>query len=259
MDRFEFGENWRNYSEQFQAEDYFRAKDSLKELVPDIKDKTFLDVGCGSGLFSTAASALGAKSVYGFDYDPKSVATSKAVLEKASSWDNDIKKNIVSFEQGSILDENIKSLGKHDIVYSWGVLHHTGDMYKAFDMVSSLVNKNGLLVIAIYNKFFTSPLWKAVKYTYVKSPSIIKKFIIGLALIRYAVVSLILTGKLPFHRVRGMRFYTDVVDWIGGYPYEYASVKEVTNFFEKKGFKLKTLIKARGGTGCNQFVFNKIG
>jgi len=256
MERFAFGENWRKFSEQLQAQDYFAAKKSLEELIPNLRNKTFLDVGCGSGLFSVAASALGAGKVMGFDVDEESVSTSKEVLEKVSQWDPDVKKGAVEFKVASILNENI-GRQRYDIVYSWGVLHHTGDMYKAFDAIKNLVEDRGVLVLTIYNRHFTSPIWKAVKYTYVKSPGFVKKVLIFLTALYYAVIALITSGKVPFRGARGMNFYTDVVDWVGGYPYEYASVSEVADFFEKNGFKLKTVIKTKGTTGCNQFVFDR--
>jgi 2-polyprenyl-6-hydroxyphenyl methylase/3-demethylubiquinone-9 3-methyltransferase len=103
MERFAFGENWRKFSEQLQAQDYFAAKKSLEELIPNLKNKTFLDVGCGSGLFSIAASALGASKVLGFDIDEESVSTSQKLLDKISQWDPDVKKDVVEFKVGSIL------------------------------------------------------------------------------------------------------------------------------------------------------------
>jgi 2-polyprenyl-6-hydroxyphenyl methylase/3-demethylubiquinone-9 3-methyltransferase len=257
MKRFAFGENWRKFSEQLQAQDYFAAKKSLEELLPNLRNKTFLDVGCGSGLFSIAAGALGASKVLGFDIDEESIVTSKRLLEKVSQWDTNVRKNAIEFKVGSVFNEDM-GCQRYDVVYSWGVLHHTGDMYKAFAAVCRMVEKNGILVIAIYNKYFTSPLWKAIKYAYVKSPNFVKRFIIFLALIRYAAVALIISGKVPLRGARGMHFYTDVVDWVGGYPYEYASVSEVAGFFEKKGFKLKTVIKTQSKLGNNQFVFERM-
>jgi 2-polyprenyl-6-hydroxyphenyl methylase/3-demethylubiquinone-9 3-methyltransferase len=257
MDKFAFGENWASYSERLEFQDYLSAKKYLENLIPDIKNKTFLDIGCGSGLHSIAASALGASKVVGLDVDSQCVETSKKLLGKISQQDKDIKKNTIEFEVQSILDQNLSN-ERFDIVYSWGVLHHTGNMYKAFGVVCNLVKEEGTLVIAIYNKYFTSPLWKAIKYTYVKSPKPVKKILIGLGVIRFSLAALLLTGEIPFHGERGMHFYTDIVDWIGGYPYEYASADEVITFFAEHGFKLRTFIKARGGTGCNQFVFDRI-
>jgi len=256
MERFEFGKNWRDYCGHLQQKDYLTAKESLRKLTPNLQGKTFLDVGCGSGLFSIAASALGAKKVLGFDYDENSVATSRKMLEIVAQWDRDIKKDKIEFKVESILNENI-GLGLYDVVYSWGVLHHTGNMYMAFDRIKNLVAENGTLVLAIYNKHFTSPVWKLIKRTYVKSPGLIKKIMVLPILVLKFFWVLIVLRQNPFKRDRGMHFYTDIVDWVGGYPYEYASVSEVVDFFESRGFKLIKLTKTRGFTGCNEFVFEK--
>lgn len=257
MERFAFGWNWKNFIERLRPQDYFSAKESLEKLVPNLKSKTFLDVGCGSGLLSIAASALGAKEVLGLDLDPESTSTSKRLLENISQWDPDIRKDTIEFKTESILNEKI-NIEQYDVVYSWGVLHHTGDMYRAFAAIKNLVRKEGILVLAIYNKHFTSPVWKLIKYTYVKSPTFVKKILVLLVLITKFLGVLIISRRNPFKKRRGMNYYTDIVDWVGGYPYEYASVSEVTDFFGARGFRLKKLIRTTGFTGCNQFVFEKI-
>lgn len=257
MERFAFGKNWKDFCEHLQHEDYLAAKESLKKLTPNLQNKTFLDVGCGSGLFSIAASALGAKKVLGFDFDQDCISTSRKTLEIVSQWDRDVKKDKIEFKVESILNKNI-NLGQYDVVYSWGVLHHTGNMYMAFERVKNLVADKGILVLAIYNKHFTSPIWKFIKYTYVKSPGFVEKILIFPVLIVKFFWVLIILRQNPFKRERGMHFYTDIVDWVGGYPYEYASVSEVTDFFEAHGFKLIKLTKTKGLTGCNEFVFEKV-
>ena len=256
MDRFAFGENWADFAQHLEPEDYEGAKESLKELVGDLKGKTFVDIGSGSGLFSIAASALGAKRILGFDVDAQAVETSQRLVEKVSKWDRNVQKNAIEFRVGSVLKEGACS-EKYDVVYSWGVLHHTGNMYGAFEAVKDLVAEKGLLVIAIYNKHFTSPVWKIVKYTYVKSPKFVGKLIVYCVFALKYAAAWIMWRRNPLKRRRGMRFYTDVVDWVGGYPYEYASTDEVKDFFEKRGFKLAKLTRTKGWTGCNEFVFVK--
>jgi len=254
-ERFAFGQNWEYFAKHLQQQDYFRAKQSLQQLIGELTDKSFLDVGCGSGLFSIAASALGARCVLGFDVDAQAVKTARSLVEKIAQWDPAIRPEDIEFKVESILNENL-SLERFDVVYSWGVLHHTGQMYKAFDRIRDLVADDGLLVVAIYNKHWTSPLWRAIKRTYVVSPRLVQVGLVWAILLAKLSAGL-LSGKNPFKRARGMRFYTDLVDWVGGYPYEYASVDEVTSYFTARGFELKKLKPTTGCTGCNEFVFER--
>jgi 2-polyprenyl-6-hydroxyphenyl methylase/3-demethylubiquinone-9 3-methyltransferase len=257
MERFAFGENWQNFSKKVTREKYLSAKQSLQELVGNLVGKSFLDVGCGSGLFSIAASGLGAKKVVAFDVDPQCVATARNLLENVRQWDPQIRENAIEFAVDSILEQN-RTVELFDVVYSWGVLHHTGDMNNAFEAVARLVAKGGTLAIAIYNKHWTSPAWKMIKYAYMKSPAIIRKILVWLVLVVKIPAVLIISRQNPFSKERGMSYYTDIIDWVGGFPYEYASTDEVSQFFEQRGFKLKKLIRTWGFTGCNEFVFERV-
>jgi hypothetical protein len=172
-------------------------------------------------------------------------------------------------KKGSALDDNfIKSLGEFDIVYSWGVLHHTGNMYKAFDNIINLIKSGGFFYLAIYNKNDkfklegTSNFWLKVKKFYNNSNFFIKKSM-ELIYFNYYVLGLLTNLKNPFRHIknysskRGMDFFTDIKDWLGGYPYEYASIQEVTDYFKKYDLKCEKYKEARS-IGCNEYLF-KIG
>lgn len=210
----------------------------------------FLDVGCGSGLSSLAAYKLGASRIVGFDYDPVSVTTClsvKAQFAAEANW-------VVT--GGSILDtEFVASLEPADVVYSWGVLTFTGDMWKAIDMTASLVKPNGLLAIAVYNQAPTSPMWLQVKKLYKRSHPLIRFLMVwALCLSRAAIRAIHL--KHPFRVKRGMLIYYDALDWLGGLPYEYATPAQVHNFVQSLGFELvRENLTSR--TGCNEFVFKR--
>lgn len=263
--RFEFGKNWSNYLTLLSDDRIASAEISLKKFLKldTLEGLTFIDVGCGSGLFSLAARNLGAK-VFSFDYDIDSVnCTSKL---KQMYYPEDQSWTVV---QGSVLDDVfMKKLGTFDVVYSWGVLHHTGKMWTALSNVDKLVNKNGLLFIAIYNdQGFKSKIWLFIKYLYNKLPRLLKplhafiSFVVinALALINAAakkkLMSFIRSNYLG-RKDRGMNFWYDWVDWVGGYPFEVAKLSELSRFYIEKNYKILTK-EENHSLGCHQVVFSK--
>jgi 2-polyprenyl-6-hydroxyphenyl methylase/3-demethylubiquinone-9 3-methyltransferase len=165
---------------------------------------------------------------------------------------------------GSILEHStVEKLLNHsenqsfNVVHSWGVLHHTGSMQKSIQNASSLVKERVFLVISIYNKHWTSPVWLFIKWLYNKLPSVLQK---GMVYLFYPVIWLakyLVTKGKPTQKTRGMDFFYDVVDWVGGYPYEYASKDEIIRLIEPLGFELVRFVPAQVPTGCNEFVFRK--
>ncbi|MBT2231286.1 bifunctional 2-polyprenyl-6-hydroxyphenol methylase/3-demethylubiquinol 3-O-methyltransferase UbiG [Nonomuraea sp. NEAU-A123] len=259
-DRFAFGANWLSFLELVDEGRIDMAVTSLKEAlgVSDLSGRTFLDIGCGSGLFSLAAHRLGAR-VHSFDFDAHSVAASaklRSMFAPESAW---------IIERGSILDEAYtQSLGLHDVVYSWGVLHHTGAMWQAIEAASRLVAPNGLLYISIYNdQGLTSRLWWHVKRRYVQSGRISQRQFIrafrayfGLRGALARVVKRACGVEVPSAvRPRGMSARHDLIDWIGGFPFEVASPGEIFNVLRARGFELLYLKTLPGGHGCNEYVF----
>jgi 2-polyprenyl-6-hydroxyphenyl methylase/3-demethylubiquinone-9 3-methyltransferase len=264
--RFEFGENWSRFLKLLDESRIVEAEDSLKQMleVSDFEGKRFLDIGSGSGLFSLAARRLGA-SVHSLDYDPQSVACTKELRKRYFSNDNDWVVN-----EASVLDkEYITSLGKFDIVYSWGVLHHTGQMWQALENAQLPVALGGKLFIALYNDTGTqSARWKSIKHTYNRLPAGLRipftLMVIAPGEAKSIIRSLITLKPGQYIRSwthsdqrRGMSRWRDIIDWVGGYPYEVSTPDEIFDFYRAKGFTLTKLNCGRVGLGCNQFVFEK--
>lgn len=260
--RFKFGQNWSRFLSVIDAQCISIAEQSLKEMleVDTLRGKSFLDIGSGSGLFSLAARNLGAR-VHAFDYDPEAVKCTIELKRRLRSGDA-----LWMIEEGSVLDaEYLASLGKFDIVYAWGVLHHTGSMWQALENVSLVVAPGGRLFIAIYNdQGRASHYWEKVKRAYNQLPHGFKFLILCPAFVYMwgpIMCRDLLRGK-PFHTwlnyssQRGMAAWTDVVDFVGGYPFEVAKPDEICEFYRQKGFTLAKL-KTCDGHGCNEYVFVK--
>ncbi|MAP24497.1 MAG: SAM-dependent methyltransferase [Rickettsiales bacterium] len=261
--RFGFGKNWLNFITTLDDQRINVAIESIKEKlnVDSLEGKTFLDIGCGSGLFSLAARRMGAK-VVSFDYDKNSVACAQEIKKKFYNDDSDW-----IIMQGSALDkEFIQSLGKFDIVYSWGVLHHTGDMWTALEYADLAVKPGGTLFISLYNnQGRMSKVWLKVKQAYCSLPSYLRFIVVlpsgavlwGPNFLRDFLRLTPFKSWTEYKKNRGMSAYHDLIDWVGGLPFEVSTPEEIFRYYRDKGYSLKELKTCRGGLGCNEFVFGK--
>lgn len=264
-DRFSFGRNWAQFIEQkFDRSRVEAAKKSLSSFleVETLTGKTFLDIGCGSGLFSLAAYELGAERVVSFDYDQESVNCCQRLRKMTADpgrW---------SVMRGSVLDEEfLRSLGRFDVVYSWGVLHHTGAMWQAIANAAACASARGTFFFAIYNRYRASALrrsetWWHIKRLYNRLPSVGKGGMEWAFMTLWFILEL-LKGHKPWREIqgyesdmRGMDWRRDVTDWVGGWPYEYASPQEVEEYMAGCGWNLSNL-KVTDGWGCNEYVYQK--
>jgi 2-polyprenyl-6-hydroxyphenyl methylase/3-demethylubiquinone-9 3-methyltransferase len=263
--RFGFGQNWQRLLKVIDNDRIMAAEHALCHMleVHDLKGMSFLDIGSGSGLSSLVAMRLGAVRVHSFDLDPQSVACTKELRQRyfpeATNW---------VVEEGSVLDSHLLSrLGTFDIVYSWGVLHHTGNMWQALEDAGRLVADAGKLFIAIYNdEGEISRLWTRLKIFYNRGtiwrPIMFASYFTW-QMLRGLAVDVVVRRRHPlaryreYKKLRGMSFARDLSDWLGGYPFEVAKPESILEFFLKKHFKLVRLRTVSRGHGNNEYVFQK--
>jgi 2-polyprenyl-6-hydroxyphenyl methylase/3-demethylubiquinone-9 3-methyltransferase len=261
---FAFGKNWASYAKLVTEAQVEEAVVGLRRLAGgDLQGKRFLDIGCGSGLHSLAALRLGASEVVALDIDPESVATTRQLLQLHASglrW---------STLEASVFDLRADSLGRFDVVYSWGVLHHTGDMYRALRAAAALVAPQGQFIFALYRRTWLCWLWKHEKRWYAAaSPAAqarARAVYVGLHRTMYA-----LTNRGSFRsylanytkKKRGMDFYHDVHDWLGGWPYESISPLQTDRFMQQLGMRQMRAFVYAGtatgllGSGCDEYVYS---
>jgi len=265
--RFAFGHNWQRFLGSVDAHRIAEAQASLQAFLEaeDLRGRSFLDLGCGSGLSSLAAIRLGAARVVSLDYDAESVAAAtelrRRFMPDADGW---------VIERGDALDAAaLRTHGRFDVVYSWGVLHHTGNLWLALENASDCVADGGLLYVAVYNdQGRTSRLWRAIKQTYNRLPDALRPVYVALVMgpreLRHAAGRALAGRPLDYIRSwtdyrehRGMSRWHDLVDWVGGLPFEVAKPEDVFDFCHARGLELLRLKTSAGGLGCNEFVFRR--
>lgn len=270
---FAFGKNWSRFLTTLNDDRVLAAENSLRTLlrVETLNGQRFLDAGSGSGLFSLAAYRMQA-NVVSFDVDRDSIACTQELKRRYASsserWNVTI---------GSLLDESfLQSLGSFDVVYCWGVAHHTGDMWSAIHNLSQNVKPNGFFVLAIYNdQLYISKAWRGIKRIYNRLPPVLRPlfaaavgsyaFLKRLIVTMLAALLRLITLRNPFvpllnwareTQARGMHGWYDLVDWVGGWPFEVAKPEEIFRYLRDRQFMLKEMTTCIGH-GCNEFVFQK--
>lgn len=263
---FAFGKNWAAYAKRISQVEIAEAVNGLRRLLGGdlLNGKRVLDIGCGSGIHSIAALKLGAREVVAVDIDPQSVSTSNKLLQHHAAGSN-----FRVFEK-SVFDLYPEDLGFFDLVYSWGVLHHTGDMYRAIRRAARMVCPGGEFAFALYHRTWLCPVWRAEKKWYSKASKTgqSKARLIYIAL---QVLRLWAKGRNyrdfidDYGRNRGMSYYNDVHDWLGGYPYESVLPDDVDQIMNAIGFSsvrhfVRNQFSAQiglFGTGCDEYVYRR--
>lgn len=263
---FSFGKNWQDFATKINEDRIAQVMSDLSRLTgrDRLDGLRFLDIGCGSGLHALAAHRLGAREVVGTDIDPDSVAASRNTFARFASIAN------ARFETTTVFDMTPEAFGTFDIVYSWGVLHHTGDMNRAIAIAVALVMPDGEFLVALYKKTPFCGIWRVIKRRYSRASTATQRRFCS-AYVALTKIAKRVRGVnfgdyvANYGRMRGMDFHNDVHDWMGGYPYQSISPEECRELLKGLGFAVtREFVQRPGrylpgllGTGCDEYAFGR--
>jgi Methyltransferase domain len=171
--------------------------------------------------------------------------------------------------RADVFDLQPRQHGRYDIVYSWGVLHHTGDVMEALGKAAALVAPGGHFAFALYRPTRLDRLWVAEKRWYAKArpgpQRLARATYVGLLRTRLALTGRSLKGYVETYKARGMDFGHDVHDWLGGYPYQTIGAAEVEALMANQGLeKVREFAVSRSatplgvfGSGCDEYVYRR--
>jgi hypothetical protein len=262
---FAFGKNWNDYSQTINNGMISEATQNLNRLLGnmDLTNVKVLDIGSGSGIHDVAFLRMGCESLVAFDFDLDSVKTTEKIIKQNYTGSN------YQVYRDDILSLKYIPIAKYGLVYSWGVLHHTGNLEEAIRNSCGLVDVGGYFAVAVYRKTRLCNFWRIEKRFYSQAPRWIQLLFEALYVSVFAIKFTMIDRRSNFFQYvsryeqsRGMKWIYDVRDWLGGYPYESISAQDLIDKFSELGFTLEIEFSSDPGlgllgSGCDEFLFRK--
>lgn len=215
--------------------DWQKTREHVRSLLPDGHIEAALDGGCGTGVCSLALAER-ALTVTAVDISAGSLATARRLARETGRCN-------IRFCQGSLLDLPLPS-ESFDLVFSWGVIHHTVDPVGALDELVRVQRPGGTLVLAVYLKTWLTPVHEAVRHACMRVPPgargpILRAFA---DLVRLAER----LGKTTNVRADNGRIESQVEDWYFVPEKHFFSIAEMERLFEQRGLAFELLCPRTG-------------
>jgi len=212
----------------------------------EIKNKTVLDAGCGTGIFSIIFANNGAAKVTGIDISEGSLNTAQNLKKKFALGN-------VEFLKEDMLhlpfpDENF------DIVWAWGTVHHTTDPFQAINELIRVLKKDGSLLLAVYTRTRLTFIHEIIRKTLIHTPKKTWKLI-------SKILAIFLSPVVFFFKKReksrkGEKLEELIMDWYFVPIRHYYRPSEIQDFLESKGFQIEKFLPASGRfNSTSNFIF----
>ncbi|MBE9536066.1 MAG: class I SAM-dependent methyltransferase [Proteobacteria bacterium] len=215
--------------------DYKKTREHVFEIVPTRKYKKAFDGGCGTGVNSLALAEI-AENVVAFDLSSASLKTAADLAAKLEL------KNI-KFVQGSLLSIPQED-SSFDLVYSWGVIHHTVDPVKSFHELVRILEPGGCLVLAVYLQTRLTFIHEITRKICLKMPRLIKSsFIKSLAVF---IRSIEKVKKLNVVRDDNPYIESKIEDWFFVPEKHYFTIDAMEKLYGGNGLTFELLCEKTG-------------
>jgi ubiquinone/menaquinone biosynthesis C-methylase UbiE len=216
--------------------DFRKTEAHIFSLLPDNKFfQLALDAGCGTGVCSLAISKR-ACNVIGVDL-------SHGSLNTAVSLANHLRINNVQFVQADLLHLPFNN-EVFDLVFSWGVIHHTPAPMSALDELVRVLKKDGVLILAVYLKTRLTFLHESIRKTCLTFPGFLKRpFVKSVAFMVRIAEKL---GKSTNVRADNQSIESQVEDWFFVPEKHFFTIDEMKKNFFQRGLTFELLCPQTG-------------
>ena len=225
-----FGAEWETFLD-YDADNLEKMSYGMDDFY---RNKTVLEIGCGSGRHSRRLiNKFGASFVEAIDLSD-AVLVAKELNEGISN---------INVANANVLELPFNN-EVYDIGFSLGVLMHTTNPKKAFESMCSKVKQGGKAVIWVYAKTPRKYFMEFFRFFTKNSPTVLQKIVA--ALLSYLLWPLVLLSKYTginlsnhFKEYAKYDFYvykTDMYDRISAPLIAFFSEDEITKWFDDVGF-----------------------
>jgi ubiquinone/menaquinone biosynthesis C-methylase UbiE len=234
---------WTEYLPEVEAsENHWKIFYSGEE----VKGKSVLDAGCGTGIFSIIFATNGAGRVTGIDISEGSLQTARGLKKKFNLENADFQKQDMLALPFS--DESF------DIVWAWGTVHHTTDPFRAITELLRILKPSGSILLAVYKRTRLTFLHEIIRKTLLRAP---RKTWKGLARVMAFFLSpVIFLFKKREKSRRGEKLEELIIDWYFVPIRHYYKPEEIRGFLEERGLVIEKYLPASGRfDSTSNFIF----